>query len=112
MPGEQCGWRNRKTRFETFRVATKGDKGFVVTNARTGRFGLYEFDWKSFGDREDPFSSTLKWISTTFWMNDAGDGVEAVFYTDDRERVVWFDPELKELQEEIDEGAARAQSTG
>ena len=28
--------------------------------------------------------------------------MEAVFYTDDRERVVWFDPELKELQEELD----------
>jgi dipeptidyl aminopeptidase/acylaminoacyl peptidase len=86
---------------DTFRVATQSDKGFVVTNARTGRFGLYEFDWKA-SEIGKPVFEHAEVDIDDFWMNEAGDGVEAVFYTDDRERVVWFDPELKELQEEID----------
>jgi dipeptidyl aminopeptidase/acylaminoacyl peptidase len=87
---------------DTFRIATKGDKGFVVTNGRTGRFGLYEFDWKT-SEIGAPVFEHAEVDMDDFWMNDAGDTVEAVFYTDDRDRVVWFDPELKELQEEIDQ---------
>jgi len=86
---------------DTFRIATRSDKGFVVTNARTGRFGLYEFDWKT-SEIGAPVFEHAEVDIDDFWMSDSGDSVEAVFYTDDRERVVWFDPELKELQEEID----------
>jgi dipeptidyl aminopeptidase/acylaminoacyl peptidase len=87
---------------DTFLMPARGDKGFVVTNAQTGRFALYEFDWKTSQLGKSIFEHSDVDIDD-FWMNEAGDAVEAVFYTDDRERVVWFDPEMKELQREIDE---------
>jgi dipeptidyl aminopeptidase/acylaminoacyl peptidase len=86
---------------DTFRIPTRSDKGFVVTNGRTGRFALYEFDWKT-SEIGKPLFEHPQVDIDDFWMNEAGDAVEAIFYTDDRERVVWFDPEMKQLQEEID----------
>jgi dipeptidyl aminopeptidase/acylaminoacyl peptidase len=90
---------------DEIRFPAKGGKGFVVSNARTGRFALYEFDFGTSTVGQAVFEHPEVDIDD-FWLNDSGDAVEAVFYTDDRERVVWFDPEMKELQRELDEALA------
>lgn len=86
---------------DTIRIPSIGNKSFVVTNERTGRFGLYEFDWKTWEIGKTIFEHPTVDIDD-FSMSEDETAVEAVFYTDDRERVQWFSPEMKALQEEID----------
>lgn len=86
---------------DTFRVPSATGKGLVVTNARTGRFALYEYDWKTmeFGT---PIFEHAKVDIDDFAMTDDETAVEAVYYTDDRRRVEWLRPEMKKVQEELD----------
>ena len=86
---------------ETFRFVSSGDKGYAMSNTRTGRFGVYEFDWKTSELGKAVFEHPQVDVES-FSMNDAGDAIEGVYYTDDRERVVWLDHEMKLLQAEID----------
>jgi dipeptidyl aminopeptidase/acylaminoacyl peptidase len=78
-----------------------GDKGYVVSNAKTGRFALYEFNSKTFEFGKTIFEHPTVDLDD-FQLSANGDEVVAVYYTDDRERVQWFDPAMKALQEEID----------
>lgn len=87
---------------DTVRIPVAGDKGYVVTNAQTGRFAVYEFDWSTSEVGKPVFEHPQVDIDDIS-MTEDGATVEAVFYTDDRDRVVWFEPEMKELQREIDE---------
>lgn len=87
---------------DTVRIPSTGDKSFVVTNEKTGRFGLYEFDWKT-GEIGKALYENAKVDIDDFTLTDDGNAVEAVYYTDDRPRVEWFDPTLKAIQGEIDE---------
>jgi dipeptidyl aminopeptidase/acylaminoacyl peptidase len=91
--------------FETFHVLPSGRKGVVKTNALTGRFGVYEFDWAT-SEIGKPVFEHAEVDIEDYRMTEAGDSVEGVRYTDDRERVVWFDGEMKELQKEVDDALA------
>ena len=91
--------------FEAFRVLPTGRKGVVKTNALTGRFGVYEFDWAT-SEIGRPVFEHAEVDVEDYRMTEAGDAVEGVRYTDDRERVVWFDTEMRELQKEIDDALA------
>ncbi|MEX0735717.1 MAG: S9 family peptidase [Steroidobacteraceae bacterium] len=86
---------------DTVKIPSIGDKSFVVTNEETGRFGLYEFDWKTWEIGKPIFEHPTVDIDD-FTMSDDESAIEAVYYTDDRQRVQWFRPEMKALQKEID----------
>jgi dipeptidyl aminopeptidase/acylaminoacyl peptidase len=87
---------------DTIRIPSIGGKSFVVTNQKTGRFGLYEFDWKTAEVGRTVFEHPTADIDE-FTLLEDGSGIEAVYYVDDRHRVEWFDPTLKQIQQEIDE---------
>lgn len=77
------------------------DQGFIVTDTRSGRFGVYEFT-ASTGEVgatvfEDPHVDVDDII-----MSEDGNSVAGVTYADERRHVAWLDPSLKEMQEEID----------
>lgn len=86
---------------EGFIFADSGDRGYVVANKPTGRFALYHYDFKTDTLGEPIFehpSVDIDYVSRT----DEG-GIEAVYYTDDRSRVEWFDPAMKQVQTQIDQ---------
>ncbi len=85
----------------TIQIPPLGDKGYVVSNVPTGRFGLYEFDWKTSEIGKPIFEHPTVDVDG-ITMTEDGNGVESVTYTDDRERITWFDPKMKAVQEEID----------
>jgi dipeptidyl aminopeptidase/acylaminoacyl peptidase len=87
---------------DTIRFPAVGAKSFVVTNQKTGRFGLYEFDWVT-GEIGKAVFEHPKVDIDRFTLTEDGSAVEAVYYTDDRPQVEWFDATLKEIQREIDE---------
>lgn len=87
---------------DLIRIPSAGESSYAVTNQKTGRFGLYEFDWKTGEIGKTVFEHPAVDIDDFTLLQD-GSGVEAVYYADDRPRVEWFDPVLKEIQGEIDE---------
>jgi len=90
---------------DTFRIPSTTDRGLVVTNARTGRFALYDFDWKTKQIGKPVFEHAAVDIDD-YSMTEDGTAVEAVYYTDDRRRVAWLQPEMKAVQQEIDAAMA------
>jgi TonB family protein len=75
--------------------------GIIVTNARTGRFGVYHFDFATSTVGQAIFEHPEVDVTDAI-LSPAGDRVEAVTYEDDRLRTMWFDAELKRLQADID----------
>ncbi len=86
---------------DTFRIPSATRKGLVLTNAQTGRFALYDFDWKTMEIGKPVFEHATVDIED-YSMTDDETAVEAVYYTDDRRRVAWLQPEMKKVQEELD----------
>jgi dipeptidyl aminopeptidase/acylaminoacyl peptidase len=76
------------------------DKGYAIANTKTGRYGLYHYDFATDSLGETIFEHQQVDIDD-FRLSEKGE-IEGVFYTDDRSRVAWLDPEMKRLQEEVD----------
>jgi dipeptidyl aminopeptidase/acylaminoacyl peptidase len=85
---------------ERFIFMDGSDQGYAVTNARTGRYGLYRYDFSSDSIGEPVYEHAQVDIDD-FRISDQGE-ITAVHYTDDRSRVEWLVPRMKELQGKID----------
>jgi dipeptidyl aminopeptidase/acylaminoacyl peptidase len=85
---------------ERFIPINGSDHGYAVTNARTGRYGLYRYDFSSDSIGEPVFEHPQVDIDD-FRISDQNE-ITAVYYTDDRSRVEWLMPRMKELQGKID----------
>jgi dipeptidyl aminopeptidase/acylaminoacyl peptidase len=76
------------------------DQGYAISNARTGRYALYHYDFSADALGEAVFEHPQVDIED-FSQSVEGE-ITAVYYTDDRARVEWLAPRMKELQETID----------
>ena len=94
-------WDDGDSEIDTIRIPTTTEKGYVVTNTRTGRFGVYEFDWKTLAIGAAVFEHPTVDVDD-FQLSEDGKSIAAVYFTDDRQRVKWFSPEAEGLQKEID----------
>jgi dipeptidyl aminopeptidase/acylaminoacyl peptidase len=77
------------------------DGGYAVSNIKTGRFGLYRYDFAKDVMGEAVFEHPQVDIDD-FAQKENGE-IAAIYYTDDRPRVVWLDPAMKATQSKIDE---------
>ena len=84
------------------RFARGSDQGYILSSEKTGRDALYRFNFATLELGELVFQSPTNDISNVV-LSDDGSGVRAAFYTDDRDRVEWFDPEMKETQAALDQ---------
>lgn len=82
-------------------IVSGKDEGYVLSNKETGRFALYRFNYltreigeKIFGHEENDV--------TGFDLSDDGTTIESARFTDDRDRIVWFDPTYKKHQRLLD----------
>lgn len=83
------------------RFIFRGGKNWIVTNQRTGRFGLYAFDIESGAVGEKVFEHPTADLTEVYYDPASGE-VNAVQYEDDRKRMVWLDPEFEQLQANLD----------
>lgn len=83
------------------RFIFRGDHSWVVTNERTGRFGLYKYDLKTQTVGEAIFEHPEVDLDDVYYDALTGD-VNAVEFQDDRSHVFWIDPEMKTLQKKLD----------
>jgi dipeptidyl aminopeptidase/acylaminoacyl peptidase len=79
----------------------RGDNSWIVTNGRTGRFGLYNYDVKTGQIGSAIFEHPQVDIDTVHFDTVTGT-VTGVEYEDDRPRVAWLDPDMKKVQAAID----------
>lgn len=87
---------------DTISFSQMGGTGFMVTNQKTGRFGVYKYDLKIGGTGEAIFEHPQVDVGAVALDPENGE-VQGVLYEDDRWRTVWFDPELKALQAKLDQ---------
>lgn len=83
------------------RFIFRGDNSWVVTNERTGRFGLYKYDLKTQTVGQPIFENPDVDLDDVYYNSITGE-VSAVEYQDDRSRVFWLEPDMKTLQTRID----------
>jgi len=96
------------TDFEPVRFGGEGQPSYILSNKQTGRYALYEFNWKTQEIGKEVFSHPKVDVENAFFEPDGS--IRAVTFIDDRERVVWFDEERKEVQEQL-EAATPGRST-
>ena len=76
------------------------DRGVIVTNAETGRFGVYEYDFGT-----DTRGATLfehPEVDVGNVIKSESGLIEGAAYEDERPRVRWFNPDLERMQATID----------
>ncbi|MCH8684268.1 alpha/beta hydrolase family protein [Pedomonas mirosovicensis] len=81
------------------------DEGYVLSSEQTGRRAVYRFDFATLTLGERLFESPTNDISNISLAPDKK-SLLAAYYTDERHRVEWFDPALKELQAALDKSVA------
>ncbi|MBV8687564.1 MAG: S9 family peptidase [Alphaproteobacteria bacterium] len=90
-----------ETAIDAIGILGGGDTGVIVTNARTGRFGVYRYDLNAQTIGEPIFEHPQVDVTKPQISAD-GRTVEAVYYDEDVPRVAWLTPELKALQAQVD----------
>lgn len=85
---------------ETIRFIDGSDRGIVVTNAVTGRFAVYLYDFATDTRGEAIFEHPQVDVSLPIMSADGR--VDGVAYEDDRVRFHWINPELQRLQASLD----------
>jgi dipeptidyl aminopeptidase/acylaminoacyl peptidase len=98
-------WDDEDGALDTMGFIAGSDEGYVLSNKQSGRYALYKFNYatKQIGDvvlKSD--SNDIDGFSTS----SDGKALRSAWFTDDRDRIVWFDDKMKQFQAEID-GAIR-----
>ena len=92
---------NQESVVESIRLVTNESRGVIVTNERTGRFAVYDYDLASQAIGAPIFEHPEVDISAPDFSAD-GTTVEGVHYEDDKPRVAWLTADRKKLQEDLD----------
>ncbi|WP_114227324.1 MULTISPECIES: S9 family peptidase [Sphingomonas] len=88
------------SRIERFTFGPSG-KGTIITNERTGRFGVYHYDFATGAIGAPIFEHPNVDVGEVYadqWSGDVG----GVSYEDDRTRFQWFDADMRKVQSSID----------
>ena len=86
---------------DTVRFVTNTSRGIIVTNAETGRFAVYDYDFAT-DTRGAALFSTSRGRRDPRPVTARTAALDGVVYEDDRPRVRWLNPELERLQARID----------
>lgn len=95
--------------FDIAKIVTGSDDGYVLSDKQTGRQALYKFNYRTREIGELVYGND-RYDIDNYWLNRDGTALEGVSYTDDRDRVTWFDPESKALQAQIDRAVPNLQA--
>lgn len=93
--------KKKESLIDVSHIVAGKDEGFVLANKETGRFALYRFNYASREIGEKLLDHPENDI-TSFALNDEGSAIESATLTDDRDRIIWFDPVYKGLQRALD----------
>lgn len=83
------------------RFVFRGGNSWVVTNERTGRFGLYKYDLQTGAVGQAIFEHPKVDVDDLLYNAITGE-VSAVTYVDERPHVQWLNAEMQTLQKRLD----------
>lgn len=86
------------------------NNGWIVTNERTGRFGLYRYDFATGAVGEAIFENPEVDLDDVSYDPTSGT-IYGISYQDDRPRVKWIDPKWQALQQKLDRALPSATNT-
>ena len=86
--------------WDVMRIVGDSDTGYVLDEDEDGRTVLKRFDYAA-RQPLDTVHRNEDWDLTSAVLDRQGKPV-AVYFTDDRDRVVWLDPELAKLQRDLE----------
>lgn len=86
---------------EVVRVVSGKDEGYVLSNKETGRFALYKFNYLTREIGEKVYDHAENDI-TSFELSEDGSALEAITFTDERDRIVWFNEAYKKRQRALE----------
>jgi dipeptidyl aminopeptidase/acylaminoacyl peptidase len=75
-------------------------RGVIISNAETGRFAVYEYDFATEARGATLFEHPE--VDATAIIPGENGGIDGVLYEDDQPRVQWLNPEMGRLQHVID----------
>jgi hypothetical protein len=85
---------------DMIRFFSNADQGVVITNAVTGRFAVYNYNFATDTRGDAIFEHPQVDVTSVIMGED--DAIDGVRYEDDRSRIHWLDPELRGIQAVID----------
>ena len=91
---------DRESAVESIYLLPGSDTGVIVTNERTGRFGVYKYDLNGLTIGDPIFEHAEVDVTTPKISQDGA--VEGVYFDDDKPRVKWLDPDLERVQRQLD----------
>lgn len=86
---------------DLLRFDRESDEGYILSNKDTGRFSLYRYNYAT-RTRGELVYGDPKYDLADVDLDRDGSTVAAIRFVDDQDRVVWFDPEMKKHQSQID----------
>jgi dipeptidyl aminopeptidase/acylaminoacyl peptidase len=81
--------------------------GWIITNERTGRFGLYRYDFEKGAIGEAVFEHPEVDLDDVTYDYAAGK-IIGISYSDDRPRMKWLDEDRQSLQQKLDKALPNA----
>lgn len=90
--------------FDLVRFVKDTSRGIVVTNAESGRFAVYEYDFATDSRGATLFEHPEVDVTTPIFAPDGT--VDGVLYETDRTRIHWINPEYAQVQQTIDRAFA------
>jgi dipeptidyl aminopeptidase/acylaminoacyl peptidase len=85
---------------DAVRFITNTSRGIIVTNAETGRFAIYDYDFATDTRGAALFSHPEVDVIRGIFARDGS--LDGVAYEDDQPRIRWLNPERQRLQARID----------
>jgi dipeptidyl aminopeptidase/acylaminoacyl peptidase len=86
--------------WDALRIIKDSDNGFVLRKGPGGKLALLNFNYATREAGETVYENP-DWDLTDFALDDDGKPL-AAYYTDDRDRIVWFDPRMARLQQNLE----------
>jgi dipeptidyl aminopeptidase/acylaminoacyl peptidase len=86
---------------EQFIPAPGSDKGYVIANRGSGRFGVYRYDFVNAAIGDPVFENPDVDVESITFSSRTG-ALDSVTFVDDRDRVFWLDPPMAKLQARLD----------
>lgn len=90
-------------------VVAGSDEGYAFSDEKTGRQALYRINYMT-GELGEQVYADDRYDIDSLQLSRDGTQLEAIYYADDRDRIVWFDPEMKKVQAMIDKAAPDQQA--
>ena len=95
---------------DSLRFLSGDNSGLIVTNARTGRFAAYHYDFKT-GTIGDAIYENPDVDISSVTVDPISGVVSGINYEDDRRRIMWLDPKMHAIQAKIEKALPGAEDT-